>query len=68
MTNERFRLDAPVVKISKDNPYENDLFGDRKPFGESLHMLLKAIETNCVVCIDADWGEGENYIFKNVGS
>jgi hypothetical protein len=44
--------------IGKDDPFEHALFG-RKEFAESLTSLLRNVEENLVVFVNASWGEGK---------
>jgi predicted KAP-like P-loop ATPase len=57
------KLQPPVVQISPENPYSQDLF-NRKDFGDSLSSLISNIEDNIVLCIDAPWGDGKTTFAK----
>jgi hypothetical protein len=57
------KLQPPVVQISPENPYSQDLF-NRKDFGDSLASLISNIEDNIVLCIDAPWGDGKTTFAK----
>ncbi|WP_181257692.1 KAP family P-loop NTPase fold protein [Vibrio splendidus] len=52
------KLIVPELKVEEDNPFSRDLF-QRNVFAESLTNLIKNIDDNLVVSIDADWGEGK---------
>lgn len=52
------KINPPKAPIGKDDPFEHALFG-RKEFAESLTSLLRNVEENLVVFVNAPWGEGK---------
>ncbi len=64
MEENKVRLNPPKIEIPAGNPYINDVFGNRKQFGDSLINLIKRVEDNLVICLDAQWGDGKTTFLK----
>ena len=52
------KINPPDPIVDEKEPFKEALFG-RQKFGESLTALLRNVEDNLVVFIDAPWGEGK---------
>lgn len=52
------KINPPKAPIGKEDPFEHTLFG-RKEFAESLTNLLRNVEENLVIFVNAPWGEGK---------
>jgi tRNA A37 threonylcarbamoyladenosine biosynthesis protein TsaE len=52
------KINPPKAIIGKEDPFEHTLFG-RKEFAESLTSLLRNVEENMVIFVNAPWGEGK---------
>ena len=52
------KINPPKAIIGKEDPFEHTLF-DRKEFAESLTGLLRNVEENLVIFVNAPWGEGK---------
>ncbi len=52
-------IHPPKIEIPPDDPYRNDIFKDRKEFGESITSLLKSVDDSVVLSVNAPWGEGK---------
>jgi hypothetical protein len=52
------KINPPKAIIGKEDPFEHTLFG-RKEFAESLTSLLRNVEENLVIFVNAPWGEGK---------
>jgi predicted KAP-like P-loop ATPase len=52
------KINPPKAIIGKEDPFEYTLFG-RKEFAESLTSLLRNVEENLVIFVNAPWGEGK---------
>jgi predicted KAP-like P-loop ATPase len=52
------KINPPQAPIGEKDPFEHALFG-RKQFAESLTNLLRNVEENLVVFVNAPWGEGK---------
>ena len=52
------KINPPKAIIGKEDPFEHALFG-RKEFAESLTSMLRNVEENLVVFVNAPWGEGK---------
>jgi hypothetical protein len=53
------KINPPKPEILPGDPYKNDIFGNRKEFGDSITSIIKNIEESMVLCIDAQWGDGK---------
>ena len=52
------KLILPPLKINKDVPFGNDLFG-REEFANRLFNLISRLDDNLVISINAPWGDGK---------
>ncbi|HXI71552.1 MAG TPA: P-loop NTPase fold protein [Verrucomicrobiae bacterium] len=52
------KINPPKAIIGKEDPFEHTLFR-RKEFAESLTNLLRNVEENLVIFVNAPWGEGK---------
>jgi predicted KAP-like P-loop ATPase len=52
------KINPPKAIIGKEDPFKHALFG-RKEFAESLTSLLRNVDENLVVFVNASWGEGK---------
>ena len=52
------KINPPKAVIGKEDQFEHTLFG-RKEFADSLTNLLRNVEENLVVFVNAPWGEGK---------
>jgi len=57
------KINPPKAIISKEDPFEHTLFG-RKDFADSLTSLLRNVEENLVIFVNAPWGEGKTTFAK----
>lgn len=50
----------------KDNPFNDDILGNRKAFGKSLENLINKCGNNqpLVIGLDGQWGEGKTYFLE----
>jgi len=52
------KINPPKAIIDEKDPLEHALFG-HKEFAESLTRLLRNVEENLVIFVNAPWGEGK---------
>ena len=58
MEDQSVRIQPPVLRISDDDPFANDLL-ERKESAEVLTRIVSRIEGPCVLALDAPWGYGK---------
>ena len=44
-----------------DQPFEGDIFGNRRNFAESLTRYINSLQQGAVLAIDAPWGSGKTW-------
>ncbi|WP_172562919.1 KAP family P-loop NTPase fold protein [Vibrio furnissii] len=57
------KLIVPELEINEDSPFSSDLF-EREKFAEKLTNLIRNVEDNLVISLDANWGEGKSTFIR----
>lgn len=57
------KLIVPELEIDEDSPFSKDLF-ERESFAEKLTNIIRNVEDNLVISLDANWGEGKSTFIR----
>ncbi|MCY4358170.1 MAG: P-loop NTPase fold protein [Gammaproteobacteria bacterium] len=57
------RIQPAEIEIPKDDLFKNDLLEREEPIKVLTH-LLKSVDGNCVLAVDASWGEGKSTFLR----